>query len=221
MTNLTRRLGACVFAVLPSVALAQRIPLPSAFPQVHPRIAATTGDSQAEVRTRLRSDAAAQAEVKRAEAELTPYLARTTEDPMWLASRLQMYWKTHATEIYNRGGAFDHVEGHAPVATVRYPGSRDPLTIYKAPEIADIPPYEDDTRGVFVVNGSLPEHPLEWQALRSAEESSTELTAGSCISQRKPRSSTGLPAMNTMPGWRNRCSTPTFAACITVAFLWI
>jgi hypothetical protein len=81
---------------------------------------------------------------------------------MWLASRLQMYWKSHATEIYNRGDIFDHAEGHAPVATVRYPGSRDPVTVYQAPRLEDIPPYEDDTRGVFLANSSMPGKPLEW-----------------------------------------------------------
>jgi hypothetical protein len=139
-----------------------RIPLPERLPASHPRVAAIPGNSRAEILARIAADPEAQAEVVRAEAELAPFLAHTAADPMWLASRLQMYWTTHATDVYNRGDAFDHAAGRAPVPTVRYPGSRDPLTVYKAPRLEDIPPFEDDTKGVLLVNGSLPGQPLEW-----------------------------------------------------------
>ena len=124
--------------------------------------AARPGNSQAEIRALVDTDAAAKAAVDQARAELAPYLDHVRQDPMWVASRLQMYWKSHATDVYNRGDVFDHVDGHAPVATVRYPGSRDPVSVYKAPNLEDIPPYEDDTRGVYLINTSLPNQPLEW-----------------------------------------------------------
>ena len=143
-------------------ANSQPIALPAHLAGVHPRISARPGNSQAEIRALVDTDAAAKAAVDQARAELAPYLDHVRQDPMWVASRLQMYWKSHATDVYNRGDVFDHVDGHAPVATVRYPGSRDPVSVYKAPNLEDIPPYEDDTRGVYLINTSLPNQPLEW-----------------------------------------------------------
>lgn len=143
-------------------ASSQPIVLPAHLARVHPRISARPGNSQAEIRALVDSDAAAKAAVDRARAELAIYLEHFRQDPMWVASRLQMYWKSHATDVYIRGDVFDHVGGHAPVATVRYPGSRDPVSVYRAPKLEDIPPYEDDTRGVYLINTSEPGQPLEW-----------------------------------------------------------
>jgi hypothetical protein len=143
-------------------ANSQPIVLPAHLAGVHPRISARPGNSQTEIRALVDSDAAAKAAVDRARAELATYLDHFRQDPMWVASRLQMYWKSHATDVYNRGDVFDHVDGHAPVATVRYPGSRDPVSVYRAPKLEDIPPYEDDTHGVYLVNTSEPGQPLEW-----------------------------------------------------------
>jgi hypothetical protein len=153
-----------IFAVLVSGASAQsvRIALPSHLSPIHPRVAAHTGNSQAEICALIDNDPHAKAALNKAKSELAPYLEHVRSDPQWMASRLQMYWKTHATDIYNRGDVFDHAEGHAPVATVRFPGSRNPTSVYKAPRLEDIPPYEDDTRGVLLVNTSLPNQPLEW-----------------------------------------------------------
>ena len=157
-----------LFAILVAIPAAvwgansQPIAIPAHLADVHPRIAARPGNSQAEIRALAGSDAAAKAAVDQARAELATYIDHVRQDPMWVASRLQMYWKSHATDVYNRGDVFDHVDGHAPVATVRYPGSRDPVSVYRAPNLEDIPPYEDDTRGVYLVNTSEPGQPLEW-----------------------------------------------------------
>lgn len=145
-------------------ANSQSIALPAHLAGVHPRISVRPGNSQAEIRALIGADAAAKAAVDRARAELATYIDHFRQDPMWVASRLQMYWKSHATDVYNRGDVFDHVDGHAPVATVRYPGSRDPVSVYRAPKLEDIPPYEDDTRGVYLVNTSQPGQPMEWAA---------------------------------------------------------
>jgi hypothetical protein len=136
--------------------------IPSHLSSVHPRIAERPGNSQTEVSALAASDPSSAAVVAKVRDELRPYLEHVRQDPMWVASRLQMYWKSHATDIYNRGDVFDHTEGHAPVATVRYPGSRNPVSIYRAPRLEDIPPYEDDTRGVWLVNSAVPGRPLEW-----------------------------------------------------------
>lgn len=128
----------------------------------HPRVAARAGNSQQEIRSLIEREPEYKILVEQAKISLAPYLEHVGKDPEWMASRLQMYWSSHATEVYNRGDVFDHTEGHAPVATVRYPGSRNPVSAYKAPPLEEIPPYEDDTRGVYLINTSLPNHPLEW-----------------------------------------------------------
>jgi len=156
----------CAMLILPcSLACAAedtRLSVPVHLSNVHPRSSAHRGGTQREMRALIEHDKNAQQTVERARAELAPYLEHVRQDPMWVASRLQMYWKSHATEIYNRGDVFDHAEGHAPVPTVRFPGSRNPSSIYRAPRLEDIPPYEDDTRGVWLVNAAAPGQPLEW-----------------------------------------------------------
>lgn len=90
------------------------------------------------------------------------YVAKHKEDPTWMPSRLQMYWKSNANNVYIKGGVFSHADGTAPVPTVRYPGARDHVTIYGSPKVEDLIPYADESKGVWMVNRSKPEQPLEW-----------------------------------------------------------
>jgi len=153
-------LVAATLTLAAATLTAQSIQIPAHIAAAHPRVSTIGHQSPEELRIRLQHDPAVRAAVQHAEAELAPYLAKN--DSMWLASRLQMYWKSHATEIYNRSDVFDHAAGHGDVATVRFPGSRDPVSIYRAPRLEEIPPYEDDTLGVWLRNGSLPGQPMEW-----------------------------------------------------------
>ena len=127
---------------------AQKIALPDRVASAHPRIVEDHAYTQASMRARIAKDPEAQRAVADAKENLAPYMEHVRADPMWLASRLQMYWESHATDIYNRGDVFDHADGHAPVATVRFSGSRNPNTTYRAPRIEEIPAYEDDRKGV-------------------------------------------------------------------------
>ena len=53
------------------------------------------------------------------------YVARVEQQRDWLTSRLAMYWKSHATQVYVRGESFERVgEESAPEPTVRYTGTR-------------------------------------------------------------------------------------------------
>ena len=81
---------------------------------------------------------------------LGKYIKLCSDDPNWLVSRLQMNWKTKHSEVYLRGGDFAYSEGHAPVATVRYSGTRDWATDYKRPKLEDVIPYLDDERGLYL-----------------------------------------------------------------------
>ncbi|MGN1233644.1 MAG: heparinase II/III family protein [Candidatus Cryptobacteroides sp.] len=87
------------------------------------------------------------------------YVLRHVDDPEWIVSRLQMYWDSHADEIYIRGEKLDHVGGRAPVPTVRYTATRGTQTIYSRPSLEDTPPYQDSL-GMWMLNKTTGQ--MEW-----------------------------------------------------------
>lgn len=90
----------------------------------------------------------------------------SSKGPEWLTSRLQMYWKSHATEVYIKGEFYDHAGGEkAPVPTVMYTGARSHATIYRRPKLEDIIPYNEDIRGMYLANTSLNGEPMEWVSI--------------------------------------------------------
>ena len=91
------------------------------------------------------------------------YANQHLNDPNWLVSRLQMYWKTHCTDVFIRGEKFAYAGGDkAPVPTVRFTGSRATTTIFSRPKLEDIMPFMDDEKGLLFVNNSKVNKPLEW-----------------------------------------------------------
>ncbi|MBJ2175964.1 heparinase II/III family protein [Aureibaculum sp. A20] len=80
------------------------------------------------------------------------YVIQFKKNPEWLSSRFQMYWKSHATEVYVKGEYYSHTEGKAPVPTVRFTGQRDYVTDYKTPKLEDVKPYLEDKRGLYLEN---------------------------------------------------------------------
>lgn len=89
------------------------------------------------------------------------------KQPDWLVSRLQMYWTTHATDVFIKGESYDHVGGNrALVPTVKLDGTRSHGTAYQRPRLEDIVPYDDDEEGrMTLVNGQTRQrqhvHPSE------------------------------------------------------------
>ena len=78
-------------------------------------------------------------------ARLAPYLERIHRQPDWLVSRLQMYWTSHATDVFINGETFDHAGGQrASVPTVKFNGTRSTASSYNRPKLEDIVPYDDD-----------------------------------------------------------------------------
>lgn len=76
------------------------------------------------------------------------WLAKVEQQPDWLLSRLQMYWTTHATDVFVNNETFDHPGGdRAPVPTVKYNGSRSHGSQYDKPKLEDVIPYDDDAEG--------------------------------------------------------------------------
>ena len=84
-------------------------------------------------------------ELQRLHQRTDAYLDSVQHHPDWLLSRLQMYWKSHATDVYVNGETFSHAGGdRAPVPTVKFNGTRSHGTAYDRPSLADVVPYDDD-----------------------------------------------------------------------------
>lgn len=66
----------------------------------------------------------------------------------WLLSRLQMYWRTCASDVFVHGETFSHPGGErAKWPTVKYNGSRSMATDYDRPPLDKLLPYDDDEQG--------------------------------------------------------------------------
>ena len=129
--------------------------------QEHPRIYLAKSN-KAEFLQRVEDQPAAAAYMESVGNRLAPYLERHADDPEWIVSRLQMYWKTKYSKVFVKGMDFSHGEGTAPVPTVRFSGSRDWATDYLHPDLADVQPYMDDARGLYLQNKVKPGQPWEW-----------------------------------------------------------
>ena len=139
---------------------AQQIPLPADLPQGHPRLLTTDSYKQA-LQQQIKNEAWAKDVYQGIMDRISPYVEKTQKEPDWMLSRLMMYWKSHATDVYINGGVYSHAGGQAPVPTVRFGSTRGVHSHYKRPELENIVPYMDDTKGVCFLNtakdGSSPE----------------------------------------------------------------
>lgn len=91
---------------------------------------------------------AAQNETEKLKAKVDRYVERVEKQPDWLYSRLQMYWATHATDVYFDGEKFSRPGGgKAPAPTVKFVGTRGTESAYDAPKTEDLVPYDDDEAG--------------------------------------------------------------------------
>lgn len=89
--------------------------------------------------------AAGEAVATAAKSRVDVYLDSVSHNPDWLVSRLQMYWHSHATDVYINGEAFDHAGGRrAPEPTVKFNGTRGTASAYNRPRLEDVVPYDDD-----------------------------------------------------------------------------
>lgn len=128
-------------------------------PQEHPRYL-TDSRGKAETQQLIRKEAWAKEVFDKLKQRTDVYASR---GPEWLTSRLQMYWKTHATEIYIKGEYYDHAGGaKAPAPTVMYTGARSHGTNYMRPCLEELEPYQEDPRGMYLANGTLEGNPREW-----------------------------------------------------------
>lgn len=128
---------------------AQNLPVSQNIGNTHPRVFGK-GMSLEHVKELVKNEEWAAAIILKTTNNLSPYIVHYKKDKTWLASRLQMYWKTRSTQVYINGGTYARAEGEAPVPTVKFPGARNHITEYKQPKLEDILPYMDDSRGLFL-----------------------------------------------------------------------
>ena len=71
----------------------------------------------------------------------------------WLSDRLQMHWQTHATTTFIKGEFYDHMSNDsAPVPTLMMAGARSHVTNYRRPKLEELPPRQEDPRGMWLYN---------------------------------------------------------------------
>ncbi|WP_282123115.1 six-hairpin glycosidase [Algibacter mikhailovii] len=139
----------------------EMIPLPKKLEQDYPRIYITQSEKKALQKT-IKKENWAQEVLSGIHNRIDEHVARHVTDPDWMVSRLMMYWKTKATNVYVNGINYSHADGEAPVPTVRFTGSRDYTTNYAMPDLEDILPFMDDERGLYLRNKTKEGKPLEW-----------------------------------------------------------
>jgi len=151
-----------VFSVLCLNTGAQTIQIPKSLPQGHPRVL-TSASAKDSVKLLIQKEAWANVVFEKIKTRTDKYADQHLNDPDWLVSRLQMYWKTHYTDVFIRGEKFASAGGDkAPVPTVRFTGSRAATTIFSRPKLEDITPFMDDEKGLLFINNSKADKPLEW-----------------------------------------------------------
>lgn len=142
-----------------TIALCAQVDKFKYLPQDHPRYLTNNG-SKAEISKQIKEEVWAKDLFEKLKKRTDVYADRGTE---WLTSRLQMYWKTHATEVYIKGEFYDHAGGEkAPAPTVMYTGARNHGTKYVRPKLNELEPYQEDSRGMYLANGRLEGKPHEW-----------------------------------------------------------
>ena len=153
-------LGLCFLSFLNS-ASGQEIPLPEKMPQTHPRVLTTPAGKQ-ETWKLIKKEEWAKDVFNKLKERTEVYTNLTDAQPAWVLSRLAMYWKSHATEVYVKGETFDHAGGErAPYPTVRYTGTRGTAATHGRPKLADVVPYDDEDGNVTFCNNALPDRPME------------------------------------------------------------
>ena len=131
-------------------------------PNSHPRYL-TDSNSKSETLNLIEKEDWAKDVFEKLKKRTDLYANLTDAQPDWLLSRLAMYWKSHATDVYIKGETFDQAGGEkAPAPTVRYTGTRGTFATHGRPRLEDVVPYDDDAEGnVTFCNNALPGRPME------------------------------------------------------------
>ena len=118
-------------------ANAQQIPLPKNLEQGYPRIF-TTETEKENLELTIQQEDWAKEVLSGIHSRIDEHVNRHVNDPEWMVSRLQMYWKTKASNVYIEGINYSHADGEAPVPTVLAPWLRPvvvgPVELHARPE---------------------------------------------------------------------------------------
>ena len=113
-----RKIVLWICLLVTSVLYAQETSLSVKLSQGHPRYL-TDSNGKVETQKLIKEEPWAQEVFEKLKQRTDRYADR---GPEWLTSRLQMYWKTHATEVYIKGEYYDHAGGEkAPAPTMYVP----------------------------------------------------------------------------------------------------
>lgn len=128
----------------------------------YPRFLTTAGQREALLHTIAHEEWAGEL-FERLQQRTDVYVARVEQQSDWLTSRLAMYWKSHATQVYVRGESFERVGGEsAPEPTVRYTGTRGIYATHGRPKLEEVVPYDDDEQSyVTFCNKGIEGEPME------------------------------------------------------------
>ena len=87
-------------------------------------------------------------EITKLKGKIENVMSQVDKQPDWLYSRLQMFWKSHATDVFVNGETFANPGGErAAEPTVKYNGTRGMESQYNRPKLENIVPYDDDEQG--------------------------------------------------------------------------
>ncbi|BDD02040.1 hypothetical protein [Persicobacter psychrovividus] len=136
-------------------------PVPDNLTAEYPRIY-TADISKKKLERLIKKEAWAKQNLEHLHRRVDHYVDQHTRDKEWMVSRLQMYWKSKATNVYVNGVDYAYADGQAPIPTVKFDGCRNATTPYGKPKLEDILPYMDDPRGMYLPNKSKEGHPFEW-----------------------------------------------------------
>jgi hypothetical protein len=168
----------CAFGII-NLNAQTKIPIPTNLPQEHPRLMVKSSE-KSNLQKLIKKEKWAKDVLAGINNRIDKYVHQHATDPQWMPSRMMMYWKSKATNVYIKGGVYSHADGEAPVPTVRFGSSRGLASDFKRPKIEDVIPYMDDTKGVFFHNSKKEGNPLEWgeQSNASGIESINEQIMG-------------------------------------------
>lgn len=157
--------GMCLLGLVCSLhgqPMRRPLPVPQQMLQEHPRLL-TTPEGKQTTWQLVKQEEWAKEVLEKLKQRTERYTAMTEQQPDWLLSRLAMYWKTYATEVYVRGESFERAGGErAPAPTVKYTGTRGTAATYTRPKVEEVLPYDDDENaGISFLNTTLPGRPME------------------------------------------------------------
>lgn len=145
----------CVFlGIAFTKSSAQEISIPANIGSAHPRLLTQAKTGKTDLNRLINKEEWARNSIETIKKNINEYVTRHQSDSSWLVSRLQMYWKTHYTDVQVKNGAYVSGSGYAPIPTVRFTGTRDATSAYIRPKLEDVKPYMDEDGKIYLQNKS-------------------------------------------------------------------